>query len=76
MIEIALSILKGVVFFIIGKLALDYYKGNVNYSGEREIRRRNRVEKFGFILIICSYILLAYGTLTISLNVIKILIEN
>lgn len=48
--------LSGAFFFFL------YYKGRLNYKGEKELRRQKRVEKYRwlfvfviFLLLICSF---------------------
>jgi len=52
--------LIGTLFFFL------YYTGRVNYSGDKELRRKNRVDKYGWLfvfviilLLICSLGLIA-----------------
>ena len=45
--------LIGAFFFFL------YYTGRLNYSGDKELRRKNRVEKYGWLFIFVIIILLS-----------------
>jgi len=44
--------LSGAFFFFL------YYKGRLNYKGEKELRRKNRVEKYGWLFVFVIILLL------------------
>jgi hypothetical protein len=40
-----------------------YYKGRLNYVGEKEENRKRRVNKYGLILIVCGIIFVICGVM-------------
>ena len=44
-----------------GVWGLLYFTGLLKYSGEKEERRREKVQRFGWLIVICSIIMILCG---------------
>lgn len=51
LIEAMLGLI-GVFYFIL------YYSGHLKYTGEKELRRQNRIEKYGWLFVFVILLLL------------------
>jgi len=50
------------IFFIGGGVwGLLYFAGLLNYSGEKEERRREKVQKYGYLLVAASIVMILCG---------------
>jgi hypothetical protein len=50
------------IFFIGGGVwGLLYFTGLLNYSGEKEERRREKVQRYGYLLVAASIVMILCG---------------
>jgi len=51
LVEAIIGLIGAFFFFL-------YYTGRLNYSGDKELRRKNRVEKYGWVFVFVIILLL------------------
>jgi hypothetical protein len=61
------DIIKGIFFIVVGLDGLGYYFGLFKYNAEKEEKRKERVEKYGLLLLLFSIVAIGSGIYLILL---------
>lgn len=66
-----MRLLLNAIFFLFGAIyAHLYYTGGLNYTGDKELRRKERVERFGWLIII-SMVLMGVSSMGLFLSLLR-----
>jgi len=50
--RIAINLIEGLVLLFASWKGIEFYTGRTNYTGEKEVKRKKIIEKFGWLFIL------------------------